>query len=209
MAIAEPLAKQHNAHVNLGAGKGRWRDPARQRPDAFAALALAGLLVGSVVAAVSGDQAPPADGEVRIIRDSFTNDTITTLTLMLQGPKAKPLPINMVMTVVRRARARVADPLAMRLDLFMPRYVGPLDSNPPHVVFVLDRGTKDEQSVAFSVDSTVPIIGTIDSVSVPFDAGALARLGKATTINGRLFGIAFELTAKQLTAVRGLPSRLR
>lgn len=174
-----------------------------------ATLALAGLLTGSAGPLAVVRQAPPGDCEVRVTRDSFTNDTITTLTLMLQAPKGKPLPVSLVLTAVRRYRAKASDPLAMHMDFYLPLYVGRLEPKPPHLVFVLDRNTKDEHTDSFSVPPSVPIgPGGVDYVSLPFDAAALARLAKAGTIDGRVLGIVFELTAKQVTAIHGFPARL-
>src|SRR5262245_13976993 len=60
-------------------------------------------------------QAPPGDGEIQVIRDRATEDTVTTLTLILRGPKG-PLPVSLVLTTTRKRSTKPGslDELGMR-----------------------------------------------------------------------------------------------
>jgi len=150
---------------------------------------------------------PPGDGEVRTWRDSFTNDTITTLTLMLTGPKG-PLPINMAVRTVRPAQAAAGSPVQIRLDFDLSLFVGIPDYRSPHLVFTLGRGTKDEKTSAHDANPRL-VVRTAKQVTVPFDAAALSRLAGATTVDGRILGLEFELTPKQRRAIKDFAARSR
>jgi hypothetical protein len=157
---------------------------------------------------VAALQKPPGDSEVRSYRDTVTGDTETTLTLILEDPKRKPLPINLVFTVVTKARAKTGEAPQVYLNFYMGRYVGRLEPKPPHLLFLLDPKTEDEAKLEASVTSKGPLIGRIETVQMPFDLKSLTALGRAKVITGHLFGIEFELTAKQVAALRDFPKRL-
>ena len=162
------------------------------------ALVLAMLVFAPMVTAAQG---PPADLEVRTTKDSITNDTLTTLTLMLAGPNG-PLPINMAITSVHKAKAG-AGAVAYRLEFDMPLYTGALDYKAPQVVFDLGGG----QRLSFDVDSraTPPAVTHISAS--PFSAGELSRMARAATIRGQLFGVEFVLTPAQVRAVKDFAQR--
>ena len=162
------------------------------------AVALA-LAIVSLSGAQSG---PPGDGEIRATRDPSTNENLTTLTLMLSGPKGA-LPVNLVFTAVRRATASAVS--AVRIDVNMPLFVGELDTKTPHVQFVLDRST---QVVTANVDASTVLPGR-KFIQVPFDAARLKTLASASGATGRAFGIDFVLTAKQMSAIKEFARQLR
>jgi hypothetical protein len=145
---------------------------------------------------LSGAQSgPPGDGEIRTTRDPSTNENLTTLTLMLSGPKGA-LPVNLVFTAVRGATSSTVS--AIRIDVNMPLFVGELDTKTPHVQFMLDRGA---QEVTANVDPATVLPGR-KFIQVPFDAARLKRLASASSASGRAFGIDFVLTAKQMSAIK-------
>lgn len=164
----------------------------------FAAIALALARVSSP-AAQSG---PPGDGEIRSSRDPSTNENLTTLTLMLSGPKGA-LPVNLVFTALRGATSSAVS--SLRIDVNMPQFVGELDTKAPHVQFVLDRST---QVVTANVDASTVLPGR-KFIQVPFDAARLKALASASGATGRAFGIDFVLTARQMSAIKEFARQLR
>jgi hypothetical protein len=159
--------------------------------------AVAMLMCAPIVAATQG---PPGDRDVRTTKDTVTGDTLTTLTLMLAGPK-EPLPINMAITVIRPAKPGGA--AAHRLDFDMPLYTGPLDQKTPQVAFTLDDG----QGLSFSVDPRAIPPSVTHITATTFTVRDLSRMAAAKAISGRLFGIEFALTADQVRAIRDFARR--
>jgi hypothetical protein len=145
-------------------------------------------------------QAPPGDGEVRTHKDAFNNDTVTTLTLMLRGPKG-PLPINLLFTTRHAARAKTGAPPTVHLDFNMPLLAGTLDYKPPHILFLLDKKKENERTFTASVEATAAMPNGVTAVGLPMDVARLTRFAEATAIEGRVFGVVFELTPKQLRAI--------
>ncbi len=155
------------------------------------------------IAWLSGAQSgPPADGEIRTTRDPSTNESVTTLTLMLSGPKGA-LPVNLGFAAVRGATASAVS--AVRIDLSMPLFVGELDTKTPHVQFMLDRSSRD---VTANVDPSTVLPGR-KFIQVPFDAARMKTLASADTVSGRAFGIDFVLTARQMSAIKEFARQLR
>ena len=164
----------------------------------LAVVALA-LVIVPPVGAQSG---PPGDGEIRATRDPSTNESLTTLTLMLRGPKGA-LPVNLVFTAIRGATGSAVS--AVRIDVNMPLFVGELDTKTPHVTFVLDRSS---QVVTANVDASTVLPGR-KFIQVPFDVARLKALAAASGVTGRAFGIDFVLTARQMSAIKEFARQLR
>jgi hypothetical protein len=161
------------------------------------------VALGLAIVTLSGAQSgPPGDGEIRATRDPSTNENLTTLTLMLSGPKGA-LPVNLVFTAVRGATASAVS--SIRIDVNMPLFVGELDTKTPHVQFVPDRST---QMVTANVDASTVLPGR-KFIQVPFDAARLKALASASGATGRVFGIDFVLTAKQMSAIKEFARQLR
>lgn len=163
------------------------------------ALAFVALLAGLAVPLPADQQGPPGDREVRTSRDAATNDELTTLTLVLTGPKG-PVPVNMTIVKRRPAGAAASAP-DIRLQFDFPLFVGQPDYGQPHVVLTLDKGTKDEATARYNADPGTVVRGAVQ-LTVRYSAGALARLAKATRVDGRFLGVEFVLTAQQLRAIR-------
>jgi hypothetical protein len=163
-----------------------------------AAVALA-LAIVSLSGAQSG---PPGDGEIRTTRDPSTGESVTTLTLMLSGPKGA-LPVNLGFAAIRGATASAVS--AVRIDVSMPLFVGELDTKTPHVQFMLDRSSK---VVTANVDASTVLPGR-KFIQVPFDADRTKTLASASTVSGRVFGIDFVLTAKQMSAIKEFARQVR
>ena len=145
-------------------------------------LVLTALLVTLATApAIGVRQGPPGDGDVRTVRETGTDDTLTTLTLMLKGPKG-PLPINMSMTTRRRVRASPGEPLGITLDFDMPLFTGVRDKQAPHLVVVFDKNLKTESVYEGSIESKFLIPDEATHFTLPFDMPALGRFAEATTI---------------------------
>lgn len=164
-------------------------------------LSAAVVLALAIVPLAGAQSGPPGDGEIRATRDPSTNQSLTTLTLMLSGPKGA-LPVNLVFTVVRDATASAVS--AVRIDVNMPLFVGELDTKTPHLEFVLDRSAR----VAADVDASTVLPGR-KFIQVPFDAARLKTLASAASVTGRAFGIDFVLTAKQMSAIKEFARQLR
>ena len=163
-----------------------------------AAIAIA-LAVAPLTGAQSG---PPGDGEIRTTRDASTGEMLTTLTLMLNGPKGA-LPVNLGFTVIRKATGSAAS--SMRLNVDMPLLVGEIDTKTPHVVFMLDRSSR---TVEANVDASTFLPGR-KFIQVPFDTGRMRTLASASTLSGRVFGMDFVLTAKQVGAIKEFAKQVR
>jgi hypothetical protein len=165
------------------------------------AILIAGLLAGGVPGST---QTPPGDGDVRTWMDFNKTTTFSSLTLLLRGSKG-PLPISLVITTTQRKQAKAGTPFDVSLEFVMPRYVGALDPKRPHVVFVRDRGLEAEKTVALNVGPG-SVVG-VDKVIVPGDQSTLEWLGSAETIDGRLLGVEFVLSAKQVRAIQDFAKR--
>ena len=164
------------------------------------ALAFVALLPGLVVPSRAVQQGPPGDCEVRTSRDPATNDTLTTLTLVLKGPKG-PIAVNMTIVKRRPAGAAAAAATDILLQFDFPLFVGQPDYGQPHVVLTLDKGTRDEATARYNADPGTVVRGAVQ-LTVRYSAGALARLARATRVDGRFLGVEFVLTAPQLRAIR-------
>jgi hypothetical protein len=163
-------------------------------------LAPALLLVTLTQPLADAQQAPPGDCEVRTWRDGFTNDRHTSLTLMLRGPKGQ-LPVNLVVTAIHQSRAPRGKPADVRLDFTMPLFVGQVDFKRPNLKFTVDRGLDTQRFEEASLEGT-GALPSIDHVILPYDLASLKTLAGASTIDGRLFGIDFVLTARQVRAIQ-------
>ena len=170
-------------------------------------LVLTALLVTLATApAIGVRQGPPGDGDVRTTRETGTDDTLTTLTLMLKGPKG-PLPINLSITTRRKVRASPGEPLGVKLDFDMPLFTGVLDRKTPHLVAVIDKDLKTEWTYKDSIESAALMLDEATHYTLPFDMVNLAKFADATTIEGRVFGVDFVLTPSQLQAIKDFKSR--
>ena len=165
-------------------------------------LVAAAALVIAVVPLSGAQSTPPGDGEIRLTRDPSTGENLTTLTLMLNGPKGA-LPVNLVFTAIRGGTASAVS--AVRIDVNMPLFVGELDTKTPHLEFVLDRS---KRTVTANVDASTVLPGR-KFIQVPFDAARLKTLASAGSATGRAFGIDFVLTAKQMGAIKEFAQQLR
>ena len=166
-------------------------------------ISSAAVAIAMSVVVLSGAQSgPPGDGEIRTTRDSSTNETLTTLTLMLNGPKGA-LPVNLGFTAVRPATASSGSTLRINVD--MPLYVGEIDTKTPHLEFVLDKSAR---TVTANVDASTFLPGR-KYIQVPFDAGRLQTLASARSVTGRAFGLEFVLTAKQVAAIKEFAGQVR
>lgn len=165
-------------------------------------IALAVLLAAAVVPATfARQQGPPGDREVRTTRDGYTNETITTLTLLLRGPKG-PLPINLDFATVSPDRPKPGAPRDVRMNFHLnPMFVGELDSRHPHLALNLDEDTKDRTVLEFNLDDG-QMVAPVLHISVGIDAAAFARIGRALAVRGRLFGMDFAWTTLQVRALR-------
>lgn len=166
------------------------------------ALSTVVALVLAVIPLAGVQSGPPGDGEIRTARDPSTNESVTTLTLMLSGPKGS-LPVNLGFAVVRAAGASAAS--KVRIDVNMGLFVGELDTKTPHVVFMLDRSSK---TVEANVDAATVLPGR-KFIQVPFDAGRLKSLASATNVAGRVFGVEFVFTPKQISAIKQFAAALK
>ena len=161
------------------------------------------VVLALAIIPLSGAQSgPPGDGDIRTTRDPSTNESVTTLTLMLSGPTGA-LPVNLGFAVVRPAGASAAS--KMRIDVNMGLFVGELDTKTPHVVFMLDRSSR---TVEANVDASTVLPGR-KFIQVPFDTGRLKSLASATNVSGRVFGVDFVLTARQVSALKEFAKQVR
>ena len=166
------------------------------------ALSTVVVLALAIIPLSAVQSGPPGDGEIRTTRDPSTNESVTTLTLMLSGPKGA-LPVNLGFAAVRAAGASAV--ARVRIDVNMGLFVGELDTKTPHVVFMLDRSSK---TVEASVDATTVLPGR-KFIQVPFDASRLKSLASATNVSGRVFGVDFALTARQVSALKEFAKQVR
>lgn len=165
------------------------------------------LVAASITTTTPADDAqlgPPGDCEVRTTRDTFTNDTLTTLTLLLEGTQGR-LPVNLAITRIRRAQAP-ASSSSLRLTFDMRLFVGLPDYEKPHLRLAINRGAKDGKVETYSSDPGT-VLRAADHLVVRIDAAALARLGRAATVHGRVLGVEFVLTPKQIRAIREFSAR--
>jgi hypothetical protein len=169
---------------------------------------LTALLVILATAPVIGvRQGPPGDLDVRTTRDLSTDDTLTTLTLLLKGPNG-PLPINLAVTTRKKVRVTSGPAVEVRLDFAMPLFTGVLDFKRPHAVFRLDKDTKEEVSLELSADGAAMLLEDRNpNLSLASDLAMLGRFAKAVTIEGRVFGVAFVLTPQQVKAIVDFAAR--
>jgi hypothetical protein len=162
-----------------------------------AAIAILALSVAAI--AVPRAQGP-GDGEVRTGKDPATGDTLTTLTLLLSNEKG-PLSIRMGFTKIQRVKPATTAQGDMRIDVDMRLVVGIPDYRDPQLQMTLDRGTKKVREENHSVEPGVNMRAQ-NQLSIMFSSAALARLASATKIDGRLFGVEFTLTPRQLQAIQ-------
>jgi hypothetical protein len=164
-------------------------------------LPSATLIVVLLVALTAARQTPPpGDCDIRRWRDAFTNDAYAALTLILRGPTG-PIPINMSLIVVRRAKARAGADPEVSMEFLTSAFAGRFDFTAPHVVLVLDRDLDSEIIEAAAVEPTADMFA-VSRLIIRYDAARLRRLAKATTIDGRVLGVDFVLTTRQLRAIR-------
>jgi hypothetical protein len=171
----------------------------------FRALAFVAMLAGFAGPLAAFQQGPPGDLEVRTSRDPLTNDTLTTLTLMLKGPKG-PLPVNVAIVKRRPAQAEAGSPTDVRLQFDFPLFVGQPDYGRPHVVLTLDKGARNEETGSYNAEPAAIIPGETQ-IRVRYSASALGRLAKAARVEGRVLGVEFVLTPEQLRAIRNFAGR--
>jgi hypothetical protein len=165
-----------------------------------AAIGVAGALVAGTMA----QERPPANCEIRSFKDTFDNTTSTSLTLSLIGP-AGPIPISTALTAVQRSVG--GPPQVIRFDLDYTLHVGLPNFRVPHLVFTLDRATKDETAKSFRVGQNVPLEAS-KRVSIPVTMSDLRTIARAKTVHGRLFGLDFALTPTQLGCFRSFVAGL-
>ena len=164
---------------------------------------LAVVLVALTLApAPIGQAGPPGDGEIRTTKDPATNGTITTVTLVLSGPKG-PVPVNMAIASAQKPSSSSVGTL--RLEFNLSTFVGELDTKTPHVEFVLDRSSR---TVTANVDASTFLPGR-KFIQVPFDAARLKALASATSVTGKAFGIDFVLTPSQMRAIKQFAAAVR
>ena len=163
-------------------------------------LPLALLLATLSQPLAEAQKPPPGDCEVRTWRDGFTNDRHTSLTLMLRGPKGQ-LPVNLVVTVIHPSRAPRGKPADVRLDFTMPLFVGQFDFKRPNLKFVVDRGLDTQKVEEANIEGT-GALPPIDQIIVPYDLASLKTLAGASSLDGRLLGIDFVLTPRQVRAIQ-------
>lgn len=166
------------------------------------------LLLASIVATLALTEPqrtaqvhlPPGDAEVRTWRDSFTGDRLSSLTLLLTGPKG-PLSVSMVVVATQKAAAP-AGSRTLRLDIYMPLVVGTPDYSAPHLTVTLNKGTPAQTTERFRVEAATPLPPPTPRVTMIVSEAALARMARARTIDGRIFGFDFDLTPGQQRALR-------
>ena len=170
-------------------------------------LVLTALLITLATApAIGVRQGPPGDGDVRSVRETGTDDTLTTLTLMLRAPSG-PLPINLSITTRKKVRAAPGEPLGVKFDFDMPLFTGVLDKKAPHLVMVLDKELKTEWLYKDSIESAALMLDDATHYTLPFDMPTLGRFAEATTIEGKIFGVDFVLAPAQLRAIKDFKNR--
>ena len=78
----------------------------------------------------------------------------------------------------------------------------------PHAVFLLDKQTKEESLLELNADGAAMLNERRNpNLSLASDLAMLGRFGKALTIEGRVFGVAFVLTPQQLKAIADFAAR--
>ena len=161
------------------------------------------LIVAAGVAAIlatgpAAQERPPANCEVRTFKDTFDNTTSTSLTLSLIG-RGGPIPISTALTAVHRSVG--GPPQVVRFDFDYTLYTGLPNFRVPHLVFTLDRNTKDETEKSFRVNPNVPL-ESAKRVSIPVTTTDLLAIARAKTVHGRLFSLDFAFTPTQLSCFR-------
>ena len=160
-------------------------------------LAAAGV-AGALAAVPAAQVRPPANCEIRAFKDTFDNTTSTSLTLSLAG-RTGPIPISTALTAVRRAVG--GPPHIIRFDLDYTLHTGLPSFRLPHLLFTLDRDTKEQVEKTLRVNPHVPLEST-KRVSIPITISELRAIARAKTVDGRLFGLDFELTPTQQGCLR-------
>ena len=162
------------------------------------AVTLAVMMAGPVAGAQFG--APLTDGEIRTTRDTFTNDTTTSLMLVLRGPQGQ-LPINVVFARTRKGGTAARGAGSLRIEFDLRVFVGIPDYRTPHLKLILDGGTKDELMVALSAEPTTPL-RVATHATLPVEESTLVSLAQAKTAIGSILGEYFELSPAQLRAIK-------
>ena len=160
-------------------------------------MAAAGV-AGALAAVPAAQVRPPANCEVRTFKDTFDNTTSRSLTLSLAG-RTGPIPISTVLTSVHRTLG--GPPQIIRFDLDYTLYTGLPSFRLPHLVFTLDRDTKEQVEKTLRVNPHVALEST-KRVSIPITMSELRAIALAKTVDGRLFGLEFELTSTQMGCIR-------
>ena len=167
-------------------------------------LIVAAGVVAVLATGTAAQERPPANCEVRTFKDTFDNTTSKSLTLSLIGP-AGPIPISTALTAVQRSIG--GDPQIVRFDLDYTLHNNLPNFRVPHLVFTLDRATKEETEKSFRVNPNVPL-ESAKRVSIPVTMSDLRTIARAKTIHGRLFGLEFALTPTQLGCLRSFVAGL-
>jgi len=149
--------------------------------------------------------APPGNGDVRTHRNALNDATHTYLTLLLRNPKG-PLPINMAITTIRKDRPQRGELPEVEVRFDMGLLAGTLDFSRPHLKLTLDQKTNTERIIEASVDPGTDLAG-VGSVTLKSSVAHLETMAKATTMNGRIFGIDFTLTSRQIQAIKSFAAR--
>jgi hypothetical protein len=161
-------------------------------------------VAGALVAGTASQERPPSNCEVRTFKDTFDNTTSKSLTLSLIGP-AGPVPVSTALTAVHRSVG--GDPQIIRFDLDYTLHNGLPNFRLPHLVFTLDRATKDETERSFRVNPNVPL-ESAKRVSIPVTISDLRAIARAKTVHGRLFNLEFAMTPTQLGCFRDFVAKL-
>jgi hypothetical protein len=149
--------------------------------------------------------APPGEGDVRTYRNALNDATHTYLTLLLRNPK-RPVPITMTITTIRKDRPKRGELPEVEVQFATGLLAGPLDLTRPHLKLTLDQKTKTERTIEGSVDPGSDLYG-VGSIVLKSSLADLATMAKATTMNGRLFGVDFTLTSRQMQAITSFAAR--
>ena len=159
---------------------------------------MAAGVAGALAAAPAAQVRPPANCEVRTFTDTFDNTTSKSLTLSLAGPTGA-IPISTALTAVQQSVG--GPPRIIRFDLDYTLHTGLPSFRLPHLLFTLDRDTKDRVEKTLRVNPNVPLEST-KRVSIPITISDLRAIARAKTVDGRLFGLDFVLTPTQRGCLR-------
>ena len=163
---------------------------------------VAAFVFAAATSFVRAQTGPPGDGEIRTTKDPNSNGTVTTVTLVLSGPKG-PVPANMAIASAQKATAAAVS--TIRLEFNLSQFVGEIDTKTPHVQLELNRSSR---TVTADVDPTTFLPGR-KFIQVPFDSARLQSLASATSVEGKAFGLEFVLTPKQLAAIKTFAQQVR